>query len=92
MINGQLHLDWPSHWPLGDPTIIVLDDSEWPDVCDFELEAAEAEYENGDVIDSVFEGEVKILRVSDSNGIDGQVNEDGDSIASDTQNTEIEDE
>ena len=32
MINGQLLLYWPSHWPLGDPTIIVLDDSEWPGV------------------------------------------------------------
>ena len=43
MINGQLHLDWPSHWPLGDPTIIVLDDSEWPKVHDQEWEAAKAE-------------------------------------------------
>ena len=51
MINGQLHLDWPSHWPSDDLTIIVLDDSEFPDVRDPEWEAAEAEYENGDVID-----------------------------------------
>ena len=63
MINGILHLDWPSHWPLGDPTIIVLDDSEWPEVHDQEWEAAEAEYENGDVIDSVSEGGGEILRV-----------------------------
>ena len=31
MINGQLHLDWPSNYPLNDPTIVVLGDSEWPD-------------------------------------------------------------
>ena len=92
LINGQLHIDWPSHWPLGDPTIIVVDDSEWPDVHDPEWEAAEAEYENGDVIDSVSEGEGEILRVSDSDGIEGQVNEDGESIASDTPSTELEDE
>ena len=55
MINGQLHLDWPSHWPLGDPTIMLLDDSEYPEVHHPEWEAAEAEYENGDVIDSVSE-------------------------------------
>ena len=71
MINGQLHLDWPSHWLLGDPTIIVLDDSEWPEVHDPEREAAKAEYENGNVIDSVSEGEGEILRVSDSDGIEG---------------------
>ena len=55
MINGQLHLDWLSHWPSGDPTIIVLDDSEWPEVHDPEWEAAETEYENGDVIDCLRE-------------------------------------
>ena len=55
IINNQLHLDWFSHWPLGDPTILVLDDSEWPEVHDTEWEAAEAEYENGDVIDSPWE-------------------------------------
>ena len=92
MINGQLHLDWPSYWPSGDPTIIVLDDSEWPDVRVLEWEAAEAEYENGDVIDSVSEGEGEILRVFDSDGIEGQVNEDGESIPSNTPSTEIEDE
>ena len=91
MINGQLHLDWTSHWPLGDPTIMVLDDSEWPEVHAPEWEAAEAEYKNGDVIDSVSEGGEEILRVSDSDGIEGQVNEDGESIASDTPSTEIED-
>ena len=57
MINGQLHLDWPSHWYLSDPTMLVLDNSEWPGVHDPEWEAAEAEYENGHVIDSVSEGE-----------------------------------
>ena len=31
MINGQLHLDWPSHSPLTDPMIEVLDYSEWSD-------------------------------------------------------------
>ena len=92
MINGQLHLDWPSHWPLGDPTIIVLDDSEWPEVHDLEWKAAEAEYENGDVIDSVSDGKGVILRVSDSDGIEKQVNGDGESIASDKPITEIEDE
>ena len=56
MINGKLHLDWLIHWPLGDSTIIVLDNSEWPGVHDPDWEAAEAEYENGDVIDSVSEG------------------------------------
>ena len=91
MINGQLHLDWPSHWPLGDPTLMVLDDSEWPEVHDPELVAAEAEKENGDVNNSVFEGGEEILRVSDSDGIEGQFNEDGESIASDTPSTEIED-
>ena len=69
MIYTQLHFDWPFHWPLGDPTIIVLDDSEWPDVRDPEWEAAEAEYENGGVIDFVSEVEGEILRVSDSDGI-----------------------
>ena len=29
MINGQLNLDWNSHWPLNNPAIEVLDDSEW---------------------------------------------------------------
>ena len=91
MINGQLHLNWPSHWPLGDPTIIVLDDSEWPGVHDPDWEAADAEYENGDVIDSVSEGGGEILRVSDGDKIEGQVNEDGESITSDTPSTEIED-
>ena len=47
----------------------MLNDSEWPDVRDPEWESAEAEYENGDVIDSVSEGEVEILRVSGSDGI-----------------------
>ena len=32
--KGQQHLDWPSHWPLVALTIIVLDDSEWPQVHD----------------------------------------------------------
>ena len=91
MINGQLHLDWPSYWPSGDPTIIVLDDSEWPGVYDPDWEAAEAEYEYGDVIDSVSEGGGEILRVSDNNGNEGQVSADDDSIASDTPSTEIED-
>ena len=90
MINGILHLDWPSHWPLGDPTIVVLDDSEWLKVHDPEWEAAEAEYENGGVIDSVSEGGGEILRVSDIEGF--EVNEDNESIASDTQSTEIKDE
>ena len=90
MINGQFHFDWPSHWPLGDFTIIVLDDSEWPEVHDPEWEAAEAESENGDVIDSVSEGGEEILRVSASDGIKGQDNEDGESIASNTPSTEIE--
>ena len=71
MINGQLHLDWPSHWPLGDPTIMALYDFEWPEVHDPECEAAEAEYEHGYVIDSVSEGGEEILRVSDSDGIEG---------------------
>ena len=31
MINGQLHFDWPSYWILNDPTIEVLDYSEWSD-------------------------------------------------------------
>ena len=31
MINGQLHLDWPSHSPLSDPMLEMLDDFEWPD-------------------------------------------------------------
>ena len=92
MITDQLHLDWPSHWPSGDSTIIVLDDSEWPQVHDPEWEAAEAKYENGDVIDSVSEGEDEILRVSDSDGFEGQVNNDGESIKSGTPSTEIEDE
>ena len=91
MINGQLHLDWPSHWPLSDPTIIVLDDSEWPGVYDPDWEAAEAEYENGHVIDSVSEGGGQTLRVSDGDKIEGEVNEDGESITSDTPRTEIED-
>ena len=91
MINGQLHLDWPSHLPLGDPTIIVLDDSEWPDVQDFEWEAVEAEIKNIDVIDFVSEGRGKILRVSESNEIEKQVHEDAESIASDSPSTKIED-
>ena len=91
MINGKIHLDWPFHWPLGDPTIIVLDDSEWPEVHDPEWEAAEAEYANGDVIDSVSDGGWEILRVSDSEKNEGQVCEDTESIASDTPSTEIED-
>ena len=91
MINGQLHLDWPSHWPLVDPTIIVLDDSKWSEAHDLEWEAAEAEYENGDVIDSVSEGGGEILRVFDNEGNQGQVSADDESMASDTPSTEIED-
>ena len=91
MINGQHHLDCFSHWPLADPTVIALDDSEWPEVHDPEWDADEAEYENGDVIDSVSEEGEEILRVYDSNGIEGQINEDGELIASDTLSTEIED-
>ena len=41
MINGQLHLDWPSNLPLNDPTIVVLDDSEWPDQPDSVSEGGE---------------------------------------------------
>ena len=58
-INGILSLDWPFHWPLGDPTVHILDDTDWAEVpnwdaesdADPEWEAAEAEYEVGDVID-----------------------------------------
>ena len=88
MINGQLHLDWFFHLPLGDPTIIVLDHSEWPEVHDLECEA---EYENKDVIDSVSERGGEILQLSTNDEIEGQVNKDAKSIASDTQGTEIED-
>ena len=42
--------------------------------------------------DSVSEGAGEILLVSDSEGIEGQVSADGESIASDTPSTEIEDE
>ena len=56
MINGQLCLDWPYHWPLSD------------------LIGKE------------------ILRVSNSDGIEERVNEDDESIASNTPSTEIEDE
>ena len=91
MINSLLHIDWPFHSLVGDPTIIVLEDSEWPEVHDPEWQAAETEYENGDLIDSVSKRKSKILRVSDSNGIEGQVNEDGESIASNTPSTKIED-
>ena len=69
MINCQLHFAWPSHWPTGDRTIIVLDDSEWPEDHDPEREPAETEYKNGNVIDSVSEGGGKILRVSDNDEI-----------------------
>ena len=82
MINNQLHLDWPSHWPLDDLTIIELDDSEWLGGHDPEWVAAETEYENGNVIDSVSEGGVEILRVSDNEGNEGQVSADDESIAS----------
>ena len=67
------------------------DNSEWLKVHDQEWEAAEAEYENRDVIDSVSEEKGKSLRVSDSDGIEGQVNEDGESISSNRPSIEIED-
>ena len=31
-INGILCLDWPSHWPLDDPTVVILDDIDWSEV------------------------------------------------------------
>ena len=43
MIINQLHLDCHSHWTSGNPRIIVLDDSEWPEVHDPEWKAAEKE-------------------------------------------------
>ena len=92
MMNCQLHLDWPSHWHLGDYTTIVFDVYEWSNAHYPESEAAEAEYKNGDVIDSVSEGEGEISRVSDNEGNQKQVSADGESIASDMQSTEIEDE
>ena len=67
----------------------MLDDPEWPDVHNPEWEAAEAENEDGDVIDFVSEATRKILWVSDSDGIEGQVNEGGESISTDTPSTEI---
>ena len=76
LINGILCLDWPYHWPLGDPTVEILDDTDWAEVpgwnaewdADPEWEAAEAEYEERDVIDlaSGVEGEEEeLLGVSD---------------------------
>ena len=91
MINNNLHLDCPTHWLLYNPTIIVLYDSEWPQVNEPDWEAAEAQYKNWEVIDFVSENGREILRVSDSNKIEGQVTKDGESIANDTPSTEIED-
>ena len=95
-------LDWPSHWPLNDPIVVILDDADWAEVpgwdvefADPEWEAAEAEYGGAMLVhsnDSVSEGAGEILLVSDSEGIEGQVSADGESIASDTPSTEIEDE
>ena len=60
----QLHVD--PEWPLNDPLIDVIDDSEWFEEPDVEWEAAELEYPI-DVIESVSErGE--ILIISDSKG------------------------
>ena len=81
---------WPSHWPLGDLTIIVLDDSEWPEVHDPKWETAKGEYENEAVIDFLSEGGGEILQVSDNEGIEKQVNKDGESTAIDTPSTKIE--
>ena len=93
MINRQLHFDKRLHRPLNDPTIEVLDDSEWPKVPDPEWEAAEAEYEKAlpiNAIDFVSQKGGKFLVVSDSEKNKGEVSVDGKSIASDTPSTEIE--
>ena len=68
-------LDWPSHWPLNDPTVVILDDTDWAevsgwegDLADPEWEAAEAVYGGAMLVhsnDYVSEGGGEILLVSD---------------------------
>ena len=65
MVDGQFHLDWPSHQPLNDPLVEAL-----PDDPDPEWEAAEAEYEGvalANASDSVTEGEILIISNIDGN-------------------------
>ena len=69
-------LDWPYHWPLGDLTVEILDDTDWAKVPGWdaewdanpEWEVAKVEYEKGDVINSAsgVEGEgEELLGLSD---------------------------
>ena len=70
MVDGQFHLDWPSHWPLNDPLVEA-----WPDDPDPEWEAAEAEYEGvapANASDSVTEGG-EILIISNNEGNEAEV-------------------
>ena len=60
MVNGQFHLDWPSHGPVVEA---------WPDDFDPEWEAAETEYDGvapANASDSVSEEAKEILIISDS--------------------------
>ena len=102
MINSQLCFDWPSYWLLNDHAFLILNDIDWAKLqqwnskfVDPELEAAEAEYGGAMLLhsnDCVSVGKGEILLVFDSEGIEGQVSADHESIASDTQSREIENE
>ena len=98
LINGIFCFDCPSHWPLGDPTVEILDDTDWAEVpgrdaewdADPEWEATEAEYEVGDVIDSasgVEGGGEELLGISD----DEEQNKENMDTNRDYGETETED-
>ena len=88
MVDGQFHLDWPSHWPLNDPLV-----EEWPDDPDPEWEAAETEYEGvalANASDSVTEGG-EILIISNNDGNEADVSLDNEKIVSEAPSTEVQD-
>ena len=60
--NGKFTLYLDPDWPLDDPNIHVIDDSEWPDDPDPKWEAAEAEYE------PIFEGGELTVILTDNAG------------------------